>query len=200
MGSPSQFVAAEHLVAAALAGDGRAFRQLVEPHLCMLYRVAYRSCRDPHMAEDAVQETLTLAYRRLHRYRKDASFKAYLAGIAVRQAHTLARSERRRLKRELASREPQRPVTPEEVLTGGHAIARVREALAQLPKKRRTVAIVRLEAGLSYREIAQSVGTSEASARVLVHMTIKHLRETLADLVDPDHPRNKQSEDQNDNG
>jgi RNA polymerase sigma-70 factor (ECF subfamily) len=59
----------------------------------------------------------------------------------------------------------------------------VRDALALLPEKRRAVAMLRLDAELSYAEIAQAVGTTEGSARVLVHMALKELREQLADLV-----------------
>jgi len=58
-------------------------------------------------------------------------------------------------------------------------------ALENLPDKRRKVAVLRLDGGLSYQEIAQIVGTSERSARVLVHMAIKELRESLSDLVQP---------------
>ena len=57
------------LVEQAMAGDGLAFRRLVEPHLPMLLRVAARVAGSRELAEDAVQETLTLAYQRLPSYR-----------------------------------------------------------------------------------------------------------------------------------
>jgi RNA polymerase sigma-70 factor (ECF subfamily) len=60
---------------------------------------------------------------------------------------------------------------------------RVREALSKLPSKRRQVVLLRLDAGLSYAEIAQVVGSTEGSARVLVHLALKELREALADLL-----------------
>src|SRR5882724_12955182 len=84
----------EHeLLRRALAGDGRAFRSLVEPHLAMLYRIAARACGDRALSEDAVQETLTLAFTRLHQYRPGTSLKAFLAAIAARRARTLLRGE-----------------------------------------------------------------------------------------------------------
>jgi RNA polymerase sigma-70 factor (ECF subfamily) len=171
------------LVEAALAGDGLAFRRLVEPHLGMLHRIATRASGDPNLAEDAVQETLTLAYERLARYRPDTSFRAYLAAIAAKQAHTIARGERRRLKREQASRAPDEPDDPEQKAVGAALARRVRQALAAMPDKRRQAALLRLDAGLSYREIATALDSSEGSARVLVHTALKELKERLADLM-----------------
>ena len=55
------------LVARALSGDGRAFSDLVAPHLPLLYRLAERVSGDRALAEDAVQETLARAFAALHR-------------------------------------------------------------------------------------------------------------------------------------
>jgi RNA polymerase sigma-70 factor, ECF subfamily len=174
----------EHeLVARALEGDGRAFATLVEPHLAMLYRIAARACGDRSLAEDAVQETLTLVYQRLGGYRPGTSLRSFLAAIAARQAQTLLRGERRRHAREDTSAEPEPIPGPAEALEAERTARRIREALGAMPKKRREIALLRLDGGLSYTEIAAAVGTSEGSARVLVHLAIKELREKLADLV-----------------
>src|SRR5690606_10939287 len=129
-------------------------RRLVEPHLAMLHRIAQRPSGDRSLAEDAVQETLTLAYQRLDRYRHEVPFRAFLAGIAAKMAHTLMRGERRRKGRELATEAPAAMADPEAALRGAHAASRVREALGAMPDKRREAALLRLDAGLSYREIA----------------------------------------------
>ena len=177
-------VSIEHeLVVRALEGDGRAFAALVEPHLPMLYRIAARACGDRNLAEDVVQETLTLVYRRLESYRPGTSLRSFLAAIAARQAQTLLRGERRRHAREDTSAEPEPIPGPAEALDAERAARRIREALAAMPKKRREIALLRLDAGLSYAEIAAAAGTSEGSARVLVHLVIKELREKLGDLV-----------------
>lgn len=178
--------AEQALIRSALEGDGRAFRDLVEPHLAMLHRIATRASGDPHLAEDAVQETLALSFQRLPGYRHDTSFKSFLAAIAAKQAHTLARSERRRKGREKAANAPLSPDNPEELARGAAAADAVREALQQMPKKRREAALLRLDAGLSYREIGSALDSSEGSARVLVHMALKELRERLSHLLEPE--------------
>lgn len=176
------------LVEAAMEGDGLAFRRLVEPHLPMLLRVAARVAGDRGLAEDAVQETLTLAYQRLPSYRHETPFRAFLAAIASRQAHTMSRSERRRSKREEAAEGPHGPANPEQELAGAAAARRVREALMAMPDKRREAALLRLDAGLSYKEIAAALDSSEGSARVLVHKALAELKERLADLLDTHAP------------
>lgn len=171
------------LVEAARAGDGLAFRRLVEPHLAMLHRIAQRASGDRALAEDAVQETLTLAYQRLDRHRPEVPFRAFLAAVAAKMAHTLMRGERRRKGREQAADAPAPTADPEAALRGAHAAARVREALAAMPKKRREAALLRLDAGLSYREIALALDSTEGSSRVLVHKALAELEERLADLI-----------------
>ena len=167
------------LVDRARCGCGASFRELVEPHLEMLHRIAFRACGQTELAEDAVQETLTLAYERLADYRPEAPFKSFLAAVAVRRAKTLLRSESRRRVRESRSRPAANLSGPEEFAGGGQAAAQIRHALLRMPGKRREVVLLRLDAGLSYREIAATKGISEGSARVLVHMGLKQIKECM---------------------
>ncbi len=169
------------LVARALDGDGEAFARLVRPHLGLMFRLAMRSCRNPSIAEDAVQEGLAIAYRELGRYQPDTSLKAFLASIAARRAHTLFRGERRRKTREDAAAEPERPASPLDLLSAHRTRAVIQEVLASMPEKRREVAMLRLDANLTYAEIAECVGSTEGSARVLVHLALKELKQKLTE-------------------
>jgi RNA polymerase sigma-70 factor (ECF subfamily) len=173
----------EHeLVREALAGNGRAFASLVGPHLAVLYRIAARACQNHHLAEDAVQETLATAYAKLGRYEPGTSLRAFLAAIAVRQAQTLLRGERRRKAREDRTACPENVPQPADLVSAARTMERIRHALVRMPKKRREVALLRLDGNLSYTEIAQAVGTTEGSARVLVHLALKELKDALSDL------------------
>jgi RNA polymerase sigma-70 factor (ECF subfamily) len=150
----SQSVSIEHeLLARALDGDG----------------------------EDAVQETLTLFYDRLGQYAPGTSLRSFLAAIAVRQARTLLRGEQRRRHREDTSAPPQNSPDPVELLAAERLGKKIRDALSTMPKKRQEAALLRLDAGLSYAEIAEAVGSTEGSARVLVHLALQELRELLSD-------------------
>ncbi len=171
------------LIDATLEGDGKAFATLVQPHLQTLYRVAYRACGNASLAEDAVQETLTIAYRSLKRYQPGTSFRSYLAAIAVKRAHTLLRSETRRAWHESGARVSDRSPGADAALEAEETANRIRETLARLPEKRRAAALLRLDAGLSYAEIARALGISEGSARVHVHNALKALRSQLGDVL-----------------
>ena len=167
------------LVETARAGDGRAFRTLVEPHLRMLHRVAMRVCGDAALAEDVVQDTLVLCFQRLGDLREGSTLRAFMAGIAAKRAHTMGRSERRRKYREDASMAPVLPSDPSQDLQASRTAATIRAALLAMPEKRREAALLRLDGGLSYREIAEVLDSTEGSTRVLVHKALAELRERL---------------------
>ena len=173
--------AVDPLLEAALHGDGDAFSRLVKPHLSLLYGIAHRACGDRALAEDAVQETLVLAYRRLGRLRDPSALRPFLAGIASRRARTLLRGARRRTAREEVSQTPERPARADEALEAARLAGQIRLALAELPAKRQQVVLLKLEGRLTYEEIAAALGTSEGSARVLAHLGMKQLRAALED-------------------
>jgi RNA polymerase sigma-70 factor, ECF subfamily len=172
----------------ARTGDAAAFAALVKPHLGLLYRIAARAAGNPALAEDAVQEALALVHRRLHRFRAGASFKAFVAAIAAKRARTLLRSERRRKAREVLDSRNDAPPTPADWAAASDMARTVSSVLAALPAKRQRVLLLRLDGGLSYEEIAQTVGTTEGSARVLVHLALRELEERLAPHREPRKP------------
>jgi RNA polymerase sigma-70 factor (ECF subfamily) len=182
------------LVARAQSGDGRAFARLVEPHLELLYRIAARAAGSRTLAEDAVQETLELVHRRLGRYSAGTSFRAFVAAVAVRRARTLLRAELRRSRRESVALDGDVPASPADFLAAEETASKIRAALRRLPAKRQRVVLLRLDAGLGYAEIAAAVGTTEGSARVLVHHALRELKRALEDGTEASGPLREDQE------
>ncbi len=160
----------------AMAGDGRAFSDLVTPHLSMLHRLAWRQTHDSALAEDAVQETLIKVYEQLAKYQAGTSFRAWMASIATKRAYTLGRSERRRSGRESMERPESLGVSAEALVGAAQSAERLNEFLERMPLKRRQALVLRMDAGLPHAEIAEALGTSVESVRVMVHMGLKELK------------------------
>lgn len=176
---PADLERERRLVQRALGGDGRAFAELVEPHLDRCFRLAVRSCGDRALGEEAVQEALTLAHRDLARYEPGTSLRGWLCALAMRSAATLARSERRRNARELAAVPPERLHSAEAILQARELSRSVDLALAGLSEKRREAALLRYDGGLNSREIAEVMGISDAAVRQLLSEATKVLRTVL---------------------
>lgn len=92
------------------------------------------------------------------------------------------RVERRR--RELASdvEPPPAPADPEAVLLARERRGLVRRALALLPRPQRRAAVLRFHGELTFEDVAERLGTQEATARTRVHRALGSLRDKLGGL------------------
>ncbi|HKA03670.1 MAG TPA: sigma-70 family RNA polymerase sigma factor, partial [Acidimicrobiales bacterium] len=84
------------VLARARAGDEAAFADLVQPHERALFRHCYRMFGSGHEAEDAVQDTLVRAWRRLDSYDGRGAFGGWLYRIATNVCLDRLRTRRRR--------------------------------------------------------------------------------------------------------
>src|SRR5689334_8056689 len=96
------------LLAAAQAGDERAFRRLVEPYRHALEVHCYRMLGSLPDAEDLAQEALLRAWRALGRFEPRAQFQTWLYRIATNAC--LDELQRRPRRGELIDPFPDRPM------------------------------------------------------------------------------------------
>ena len=83
----------EQLVAASLAGDADAFKQLVERHYQMVLKVAYRALGSVPAAEDCAQDVFIKVHQKLRLYHTDRPFIRWLHRVT---ANTVTDAIRRR--------------------------------------------------------------------------------------------------------
>jgi RNA polymerase sigma-70 factor (ECF subfamily) len=181
------------------------FEALVAPHLRALHVHCYRMLGSLHEAEDLVQETLFRAWRRLDTYAGRAPFGAGLYGIATNACiDALARRRPRVLPRDVAP--PDDPTAnaapprtdvewlepyPDALLDPASEVDR-REtvrlafiaAVQQLPPRQRAALLLRDVLGWSTREVAELLGTTQAS----VNSALQRARAPLSGLERPPNP------------
>src|SRR5688572_20821795 len=83
------------LVTAFLAGDERAFGELVERYQTRLLNFVYRTIGDRERAEDLVQEVFIRVYRHLHRFDRSKKFSTWIYTIASNLAKNELRNRSR---------------------------------------------------------------------------------------------------------
>src|SRR5687767_2150813 len=76
-------VADEQLVRATLAGDDRAFAQLVSRHKGRVFGTCARFARDGQQLDDLSQEVFLRAWRKMSGFRGDAPFEHWLARLTI---------------------------------------------------------------------------------------------------------------------
>lgn len=170
------------LVEKARSGDAAAQSELVRRHVDAAYRVALSLTRDSDAAADVVQDAFVKAFGSLDGFRGDASFRTWVVAIAANEARGLFRRRQRRKETvledatEVASTHPD----PAEQAVFASEASRARAGLQKLPEKQRLAVTLRIEEGLSFREIGAVLGSSEGAARVNYFHGIRRLRELMA--------------------
>lgn len=159
------------LVRAHQAGDEHAFGQIVRSQHRALYAHAYRRLGSHEAAEDAVQDTLLRAYRALPSFDGDLRLRAWLHRILTNVCHDESNKLRRQIglidKLEAQPIELAPDPVDEAVL---HDTVRImNSALAELPESYREALVLRYVDGLSFRDVARTIGTTEENARARVH-------------------------------
>lgn len=159
------------IVARVRAGDREAFGVLVARHQRMVFALASRMTGSQDEAKDVMQNCFLNAFRQIGGFRGDASFKTWLYGIALNEC----RMAHRRSDRTVPLDAIAEPVAPS---PGGHALDRLLLArlVARLPEKQRAALVLRVTEDLSFREIGELIGSSEASAKVSYFHAVKKLR------------------------
>jgi len=171
------------------AGDGETaeepelapFEDVYRCHAGSVHRFCVSQVCDPAAAEDLTHETFVKAFVAYQRVGPDlTSARAWLLTIA-RNLCTDHERHRGRWRR-LLSRLVQRPSATGNVETVAEQradIERVTTTLAGFPDRERQLIGLRVAADLSYREIAEVLGTSEAAAKVATHRALTKLRARL---------------------
>jgi len=164
------------------------------PYLDQLYGGALRMTRNPADAEDLLQETFVKAYSAFHQYKDGTNIKAWLWRILTNTYINSYRKKQRQPTQasgDLADWQMVQPgVQPTEGLRPADVEAMLRlpdptiaEAVRALPDDFRTAVLYADVEGLSYKEIAEKMGTPVGTVMSRLHRGRKLLREMLGDYA-----------------
>jgi RNA polymerase sigma-70 factor (ECF subfamily) len=180
------------LLAAAQAGDERAFRRLVDPYRHALEVHCYRMLGSAQDAEDLAQETLLRAWRALDRFEPRAQFQTWLYRIATNAC--LDELERRPRRPVPVDPFPDRPSDDSApptydpvaryAIREGMELALLR-AIQELPGRQRAVLIFRDVLGWTAPEVAELLASSVASVNSALQRARGAIKQQLPETTAP---------------
>jgi RNA polymerase sigma-70 factor, ECF subfamily len=176
------------LVERAMAGDYDAFSELARVSIGRLYVVARLILRDEGRAEDATQEALVSAWRRIDGLRDPDRFEAWLHRLLVNACYREARRDRRRGNIEIHVDPLAMPEAPG--ATDMDIDIAVRDQLERgfrrLDVDQRTVLVMHYYLGFSLDDAAQVLGIPPGTVRSRLHRATAAMRNALeADARSP---------------
>lgn len=182
----------EALCEAFLAGDTAAFGVLVERHRGLVFALMRRYAPRPEDAADLTQQAflraLEASRRIFGRFRPTtpAPFRSWLLRVALNLAKNHARHGQRWRPVLVEARAEDTALDPaegaQEALERAEREQRVRAAVLALPRRQREVLALRVDGGLPFKDIAETLGITENNAKVQFHHAVKRLKASVADV------------------
>ena len=183
MSDPPAEAADESLVRATLAGDERAFAEVVARHKGRVFGTCARFARDGQQLDDLCQEVFLRAWRKLSGFRGDAPFEHWLARLTVTTCYDFLRKERRH--REPVSLDEMggdlRDLRVESAIAAGRAKELLNWAMRQLNSDERLILTLLELEERSVREIAALTGWSESNVKVRAFRARGRLKDILSE-------------------
>lgn len=169
----------EQAIAAARAGDQRAFAVLVRHYQHMVYTVCSRVLRHAHEAEEAAQDSFVKAYQHIGGYQGQSKFSTWLYSIAYRTAISKLRVRPAATADLEDAAHASVPLAEGTDMEGTDRKAALDRALAKLPAEDATIVTLFYLAEQSVEEIVTATGLSASNVKVKLHRSRKKLLEHL---------------------
>ena len=173
----------EHsLVDACLSGRAGAFDLIVDRHRKNVYHLCYRFVGNHEDACDLSQDVFLRAYRGLRSFRGQSTLKTWLHRISVnvclnRVAVKIPRTE----PIEAQQFVDERGESASDRMLRDERGVRVREAIAQLPRKQRATLVLRMYHEMSHQEIANVLGSSVGAVKANFFHAMANLKKILGE-------------------
>ena len=156
------------------------FEKLYKEYYPRVYAFLYKLCRDNEMTEEMTQDTFYELFKSLHKYNGSCKLFTFIASIAKNVYYKYIRKN----KLEFIDIESVKELqdtddTPEEACLRSLRSKEIRSIIEKLPKNYRDVVILRIYADLTFPDVANVLGISTSSAKVIFHRAKKIISEEL---------------------
>mgnify|MGYP002622015056 FL=1 len=162
-------------------GDMPGWGELVAEHADSVYRLAFRLSGNPHDADDLTQETFMRVFRSLKHY-QPGTFEGWLHRITTNLFLDMVR-HRNKIRMEALpedyERLPGTDMTPEQAYNVANLDPALQAALDQLSPDFRVAVVLCDVVGMSYDEIADTLGVKMGTVRSRIHRGRTQLRASL---------------------
>jgi RNA polymerase sigma-70 factor (ECF subfamily) len=154
-----------------------------------VYRIAYGVVRQREEALDIVQEVFIKLFHSIKNFKGKSHFYTYLYRMVMNTAIDHARKTGKQIISSLDQEGSFQPFDdlekgPERILLQKELEERVKLAMDKLPAEQRTALIFRDVEGLSYQEMAETMGCSIGTVMSRLHYGRKRIQELLKDYVE----------------
>ena len=177
------------LIQRCAAGDDTAFAEVMAEHQRMVVQLAMNLLGDRDEALDLSQDVFIRVFRTIGQFRGQSALRTWIYRIAVNQARNRHRFWRRRRRSDQVSLDAHveahgdfqcgAEVGPDRILAQKELAARLQGALDALPFDQRTAIVLREVDGLSYDEIAFSLGVAVGTVKSRLTRARQSLRSGL---------------------
>jgi RNA polymerase sigma-70 factor (ECF subfamily) len=156
---------------------------LFERHHRRIFNYFLRMTGQRNTAEDLASETFMRVLKYRHSYRREAKFTTWLyqVGRNIFLDHVEKQRPEDSLD-DLPAHIQVDTVRPDDTLQSSQETRLIRLALDRLPERKREVLILSRYRDMKYEEIAQVMGTTAAAVKILVHRSLRDLKEIYQEI------------------
>ncbi len=172
----------QHLIRRVLPGEQAAYTRLVNKYRQQVFAVAFRFTHNHQEADDLAQETFIKAYRNLHKFRHDATFKTWLLRITTNASINMTKSGRISKDSGEAPNENLLRTSEGSVLQqlmAGERKEKLRRAITKLPPKQKETLLLKTYKDLTCEEVAGLMNCSVGTVKANVFNALKRLKTIL---------------------
>lgn len=181
----------EQLVAGIARGDRDAGREFFLRYRQGAFRIAYRLVGNEADAMDVVEDAFVKLLGAAGKFRGEAKASTWFYRIVTNTALDLRRKRGRYVTMEPGDEEsagikyflPSREEGPEDAALRGETASKIEEAIKALSEKHRSVFMLAVVEGLSYRETAEVLDISAGTVMSRLFYARKYLQESLGDYL-----------------